>query len=73
MESTTGKGWKETRVKPDYFEQPDEVKKLATAFTKEANLLAAVAPSGDVAVVKKRFEALFEACKSCHKKFRSKE
>jgi len=73
LESKTGKGWKETRLKPEYFEQPEEVKKVATAFTREANQLALVAASGEMSVIKKQFETLFEACKNCHKKFRRKD
>lgn len=68
-----GKGWKETRIKEDYFKQPEEVKKLAMAFNKEANALLEVANSGDVNEIKIRFDKLLEACKSCHKKYRAKD
>lgn len=71
--SETGKGWKDTRVKPEYFKQPDEVKKLANTFIQEADKLTVAANSGDIALIKDQFETLFEACKSCHKKFRSKD
>ena len=68
----TGKGWKETRLKPEYFQQSDEVKKLATAFNKEANQLAKVASYGDIKQLKIQFDTVFKTCKGCHKKFRSK-
>ena len=41
-----------TRVKPEFFEQPDKVKELAMNFAKEADELAKVAASGDAAAVK---------------------
>jgi len=71
--SKTGKGWKDTRVKPEFFEQPEEVKKYAGTFRKEANKLAAVTESGDVNVIREQFDTVISACKECHKKFRSKD
>jgi len=71
--SKTGKGWKDTRVKPDFFEKPEEVNKYASAFRKEANKLAEVTQSGDVNVIKEQFDTVFTSCKDCHKKFRSKD
>jgi cytochrome c556 len=50
-----------------------EETKVANALTKEANQLASIALSGDVFSIKQQFETLFKACKSCHKKFRSKD
>lgn len=69
----TGTGWKETMVKPEFFKEPDEVKKLAKAFTEEANLLAKLAASGQVSDIQSQFDKTFEACKACHKKYRKKE
>ncbi len=69
----TGKGWKETRVKPEFFKQPNEVKKLASAFIQESEKLVDVANQGDRQTVKSQFDSLFDACKACHKKFRSKD
>jgi cytochrome c556 len=60
-----------TRVKPEFFQQPDEVRKLAMAFNKEANELAKVAESGDVAAIKAQFGKTGETCKACHDKFRN--
>lgn len=67
-----GKGWKETKIKPDFFEQPEEVKKRATKFNKEANKLAEIANSGNVSHIAEQFDATLKACKGCHKKFRKK-
>ena len=71
--SKTGKGWKETRVKADYFQQPQEVGKYAKAFNTEANKLAQVAKTGSIGDIKTQFDTLFSACKDCHKKYRSKD
>lgn len=60
-----------TRVKPEFFQQPDEVRKLAMAFIKEANELAKVGESGDVAAIKVQFGKTGETCKACHDKFRN--
>lgn len=66
-------GHVKTRVKPEFFEQPDEVKKVAVAYIREATELARVAESGDAAAVKVQFGKTGEACKGCHDKFRKDE
>lgn len=66
-------GGQKTRVKPEFFQQPDEVKKLALAFIKEANELQKVAATGDAAAVKTQFGKTGESCKACHDKFRKDE
>jgi cytochrome c556 len=70
-----GKGWKETRVKPEFFkpESKDELGKLAGAYNKEANEMAKVAATGNAAAVKAQFGKLGESCKACHDKFRKDE
>ncbi len=65
-------GIQETRVKPEFFEQQDEVKKLAINFIKEANELAKVAEGGNAAAIKAQFGKTGETCKACHDKFRMK-
>jgi len=59
-----------TRVKPQFFKEPDKVKELAMAYIKEANELQKVAMSGDVAAVKLQFGKTGESCKACHDKYR---
>lgn len=71
--SDKGKGWKETRVKPELFTDKDGVGKVAVAFNKEANELAKVAASGDAAALKAQFGKVGEACKGCHEKFRKED
>ena len=71
--SDKGKGWKETRVKPELFTDRDAVGKVAMAFNKEANELAKGAATGDAAALKVQFGKVGEACKGCHDKFRKDE
>lgn len=63
-------GDQKTRVKPEFFQNMDQVKTLATDFNKAANNLATVAAGGDAAAVKTAFGDLGKACKACHDKFR---
>ena len=63
-------GNQKTRVKPEFFKEPDEVRKLAMAFSKEANELQKVAATGDAAAIKAQFGKTGESCKACHDKFR---
>jgi cytochrome c556 len=71
--SDKGKGWKETRLKSEFFKDKEGVGKVAMAFGKEANEMAKVAASGDAAAVKAQFGKLGESCKGCHDKFREEE
>ncbi|MBP9229325.1 MAG: cytochrome c [Azonexus sp.] len=73
--TSTGKGWKETRVKPEFFkpESRDELGKIAAGFGKEANEMAKVAAAGNAAAVKAQFGKLGEACNACHDKFRKED
>jgi len=68
-----GKGWKETRLKPEFFQQPDEVRTVAVGFVQEANELARLAAAGDPAALKAQFAKVGDACGACHKKFRRDE
>ena len=68
-----GKGWKDTRVKPELFTDKEGVGKVGMAFNKEANELAKVAATGDAAAVKVQFGKVGETCKGCHDKFRVDE
>ena len=65
-------GGEKTRVKPEFFEQPNKVKELAMNFIKEANELAKVAATGDAAAVKAQFGKTGGTCKACHDEFRNK-
>ena len=66
-------GWKKSRLKAEFFDKPDEAKKVAQAFNKEANELVKVATTGDLAAIKTQFGKVGETCKSCHDSFRAKD
>ncbi|QID18932.1 cytochrome c [Nitrogeniibacter mangrovi] len=68
-----GKGWEKTRLKSAFFQQPDEVRKIAMNFVKQANALQAAAATGDPAAIKAQFGETGKACKACHEKFREEE
>lgn len=68
-ETSTGKGWKETRVRPEFFDNPDEVKKYTLMLRRNANALVTAANTGDVGNIKAQFKKVLDACKSCHKNF----
>jgi cytochrome c556 len=69
----TGKGWKETSVKPEFFKNQQQVGELAGNFNREANELAKVAATGDAAAVKEQFGKLSKTCKACHDDFKTKD
>jgi cytochrome c556 len=67
-----GKGWKETRVKGN----SSPTRKASARwprYWKEANEMAKVAATGDLAAIKAQFGKLGEACKACHDKFRKED
>jgi cytochrome c556 len=66
-------GWKKSRLKPEFFDKPEDAKKAAVAFNKEANELAKVAATGDVGAIKTQFGKVGETCKSCHDSFRIRD
>ena len=68
----TGKGWRETNVKPELFTDP-KAGEIAGHFSKEASELARVAALGDVAVVKAQLGKLQATCKACHDDYRKKD
>jgi cytochrome c556 len=68
-----GIGWKQTRLKPEFFQKKDEVTKIANTFNEAANELAKVAATGDVNLIKTQFGKVGESCKSCHDLIRIKE
>lgn len=70
--SEHGKGWKETRLKPEFFGSK-ELPQIAQNFGMAANEMAKVAAGGDAAAVKAQFGKLGEACKGCHEKFRKED
>ena len=70
--SDKGKGWKDTRLKSEFFGSPD-LGQIAQNFGGAANEMAKVAATGDAGAVKAQFGKLGEACKGCHEKFRKED
>ena len=65
-------GDQKTRVKPEFFDpaHKNKLNEVAMAFNKEANELAKVAATGDVAAIKAQFGKTGGTCKGCHDAFR---
>lgn len=70
--SDKGRGWKETRLKSEFFSSPD-LGQIAGNFGAAANEMAKVAAGGDAGAVKAQFGKLGESCKACHDKFRKED
>ena len=68
-----GIGWKQTRLKPEFFQKKAEVTVAANTFNEAANELAKVAATGDAALIKTQFGKVGESCKACHDLIRIKE
>jgi len=68
-----GIGWKQSRLRPEFFQKQDEAKELDATFIKEANELAKVAATGDAAAIKTQFGKVGASCKSCHDLIRIRE
>lgn len=66
----TGKGWRDTNAKPEIWAAGSKVGELAGKFATEANEMAKVAATGDVALVKAQFGKLGATCKACHDDYR---
>ena len=61
----------DTRLKPEFFEQPEKAREVGGNFVREANKLKEVAASGDQGALAKQFAAVGESCKACHDNFRA--
>lgn len=70
--TATGKGWKQTRVKSEYFNEADKVKQNYHEFKLAADKLVQISENGDVSAIKSQFDNLFNSCKGCHKNYREK-
>lgn len=65
-------GGEKTRLKSEFFKEPDKVREIATNFNNQANEMAKVAASGDVNAVRAQFGKLGDSCKACHDRYRKK-
>jgi cytochrome c556 len=68
-----GKGWHDTAVKSELFQDGKKVGEYAANFSREATELAKVAAIGEPAAVKDQYAKLTRTCKSCHDDFRAKD
>ena len=68
-----GTGWEPTRAKPEVWTEKEKLGKAAMAFGKEANAIATVAATGDMAAVKEQLGKLGGTCKGCHDDFKAKK
>lgn len=68
-----GKGWEESRAKPEIWTEKEKLGKAAMAFNKEANEMAKVAATGDAAAVGAQLGKLGGTCKGCHDDFKVKK
>jgi cytochrome c556 len=62
-----------TRVKPELFENMEDVGTIAKNFVAAADNLAKVAAGGDEVEVATAFGDVGQACKACHDKYRMKD
>ena len=63
-------GWKPTRLKANFFEEPEKVREVAVNFIQQANKMKEVAVNGDQQAVAAQFNQLVESCRGCHQNFR---
>ena len=66
-------GWKQTRLKANFFDEQEKVRDIAVNFIQQANKLQEVAAGGDQQAVAAQFGELGKACKACHDAFRAEE
>ena len=66
-----GTGWRETRLKSEFFDEPEKVRDIAVRFINEANQLREVAATGERRAIASQFGRVGEACKACHDNYRA--
>lgn len=64
--------FKNTRLKPDFFQNPEKAMEAGMQLNTAANELAKVAQTDDKAAIAKAFGAVGASCKNCHDQFRAK-
>lgn len=63
-------GSQTTRVKPEMFDNFDDVAKLSGDLSKATGQLVAAAEADDQAAIRTAFAAVGQSCKGCHDKYR---
>jgi cytochrome c556 len=72
-DTETGTGWKETRVKPELFKNPQQTGELAGQFSKESTEMLRLASTADVSTLRSQYTKLSRTCRACHDEFKIKE
>lgn len=65
-------GGEKTRLKSEFFKEPEKVREIAVNFNTQANEMARIAATGDERAIEAQFARLGEACKACHDRYRAK-
>ncbi|MCK7575302.1 MAG: cytochrome c [Chromatiales bacterium] len=65
-------GSAKTKVKPEFFQNMEDVGQIARNFVGASNALAEAAATGEADAVKTAFGDVGAACKACHDKYRAK-
>lgn len=65
-------GDQKTRLKSEFFAEPEKVREIASNFNREANELARVAAAGNTSAIEIQYKRLNESCKACHDRYRAK-
>jgi len=63
-------GSQKTSVKPELFQERDQVKKLALAYAKETNKLQKVAHTGDIKAISIQLGKVADSCNACHARYK---
>jgi cytochrome c556 len=72
-DTVEGSGWKPTRLKPEFFDELDQVGQIANRFIEETARLAEVAETGDQDAIARQFRATADSCSACHRNYRASE
>lgn len=68
-----GVGWKPTRLKSSFFDEPEKVREIAMNWIRETNRLQEVAAGGDQGAIARQFGEVGKACKACHDNYRAED
>jgi cytochrome c556 len=66
-------GDQKTSVKPELFQEQDQVKKLTLANIEEANKLQQIASGGDINAIRVQLDKVADSCNACHARYKYKE
>lgn len=64
--------FKDTRLKPEFFQNADKAREAGMMLNTAANELAKVAQTDDKEAITKAYGQVGQSCKNCHDQFRAK-